>query len=573
MTRGKLSRVPVRRNLALAAIALAAGVTGALPTAGAETKRETVHFESFRYTGDDRVFAAPLAAGEYRNPVVAGFFPDPSIVRRDDDYYMVHSSFTYTPGLPILHSRNLVDWRLLGHALTRRSQINLDGQQVSRGIFAPTIRYHDGLFYIISTAVDAGGNFYVTAENPAGPWSQPVWLPEIDGIDPDLFFDDDGRAWLAHNGPPAGEPLYDGHRAIWLWEFDVAAGGVVPSSGRVIVNGGTDLARQPIWIEAPHIYRKAGWYYLLCAEGGTGYNHSAVVFRSRSVEGPYLPFRGNPILTQRDLDIDRPDPVTTAGHADFVQTAAGDWWAVFLATRTYDRTYYNTGRETFVLPVRWQDGWPLILDAGLPIPYRVRGPAISQETPAAAPLTGNYTWTDDFDDPTLDLHWNMLRGFDRDGITVGDGRLGLRASAVSMADYGQPAYLGRRQQHQRFRAALTLELPEADRLSAGLVVFQSETYHYYSGVRRSADGFELFLEQADGGAPARIRSKLMRGRPGDNVVLHVEADAGVIGFGWSHEDGPRMPLAENLDGKILSTEVAGGFVGVTLGPHARLEQH
>src|SRR5690606_11397702 len=378
---------------------------------------------------------------------------------------------------------------------------------VSRGIFAPTIRYHDGLFWLVTTAVDAGGNFLLTAAHPAGPWSEAAWLPEIDGIDPDLFFDDDGRAWIAHNGPPEGAPRYDGHRAIWLWEFDAEARRVVPGSGRVIVDAGTNPAARPIWIEAPHLYKENGWYYLLCAEGGTGYDHSAVVFRARRLDEPFVPYAGNPILTQRNLDPARPAPVTSAGHADLVRTPEGEWWAVFLATRPYERIYYNTGRETFLLPVRWQDGWPVILDAGLPVPWQAPRPYPDRRETVTAPLTGNFTWRDEFAAGTLDLHWSMLRGFDRDWFTLAGGTLVMRPKAEPMSTLAQPAYLGRRQQHLAWRATTALRLPAGTGMSAGLVAFQNETHHYYLGVRRrQAGGYTLFLEQASGSLPQTIRS-------------------------------------------------------------------
>lgn len=177
-----------RRSLPLLLLFCAAAGACNDPQGGAANEPDgdgTVAFEWFQYAGNDEIFTEPLAGSEYQNPIVAGFFPDPSITRRGEDYYMVHSSFSYAPGVPILHSRNLVDWRLIGHALTRPGQLDLRNQPVSRGVFAPTIRYHDGLFYVITTVVDTGGNFYVTAEDPAGPWSDPYWLPEIDGIDPD----------------------------------------------------------------------------------------------------------------------------------------------------------------------------------------------------------------------------------------------------------------------------------------------------------------------------------------------------------------------------------------------------
>ena len=197
--------------------------------------------------------------------------------------------------------------------------------------------------------MDAGGNFFVTAKDPKGPWSAPIWLKEIDGIDPSFFFDDNGKAYIVNNGPPEGAPLYNGHRAIWIQEFDLAANKLI-GPRKVIVNGGVDIAKKPIWIEGPHLYRIKGWYYLMCAEGGTEAGHSEVIFRSKSPWGPFEPGPNNPILTQRDLPKDRANPVTNAGHADLIEMKDGSWWAVFLASRPYSGFRYNTGRETFLLP-------------------------------------------------------------------------------------------------------------------------------------------------------------------------------------------------------------------------------
>lgn len=536
--------------------------------AGLEDDGAVAAFEWFEYRGSDPDFDQDLAPTDYRNPVAAGFFPDPSIVRRGDDYYMVHSSFAYLPGVPVLHSRNLADWELVGHVLTRPTQADFAGLGVSRGIFAPTIRYHDGLFYMITTAVDAGGNFYATATDPAGPWSDPVWLPEIDGIDPDLFFDDDGRAWLAHNGPPPGEPLYDGHRAIWLWEFDPEQGRVRPESGRIIVNGGTDLDAKPVWIEGPHLYRRDGWYYLICAEGGTGDEHSQVVFRARELDQPFLPWDGNPILTQRDLDPARANPVSSTGHADFVQTPGGEWWAVFLATRPYARDYYNTGRETFLLPVHWQDGWPTILPPNVAVPYTHPRPSATTPAPVDVPLTGNFTWRDDFADGALGRHWSLLREQERAWLRFNDGTLELRAKTESLASPAQPAFVGRRQQHKQFRAETRLRLPAVG-VSAGLVAFQNETHHYFFGVRNDGALPAVFIERAAGAEPERLVEMPLEA--GTAVDLAIEVDRDKIRFAVAIADGDWQEIAADLDATVLSTAVAGGFVGTMVGLHARSE--
>jgi alpha-N-arabinofuranosidase len=532
-----------------------------------------VVFEHFEYKGEDASFTVPLPKERYQNPVAAGFYPDPSITRRGDDFYMVHSSFAWVPGLPVLHSKNLADWRLTGHVLTRAAQADFAGLGVSRGIFAPTIRYdeRDGLFYVITTAVDAGGNFYVTASEPGGPWSDPVWLPEIDGIDPDLFFDADGRVWLTHNGPPAGEPLYEGHRAIWLWELDPEARAVIAGSGRIIVNGGVDLDSKPIWIEAPHLFHKDGWYYLICAEGGTGENHSEVVFRARDLADAFMPYGGNPILTQRDLDPRRTDAIGSAGHADFVQTAAGDWWAVFLATRPYDDVHYNTGRETFLLPVTWRDGWPHVLPRGAPVPQRPLRPAGTTPATLDEPLTGNFTWRDEFDGRQLNPHWSRLRRFDASWYSQGDGTLRLDARPESMSSLEQPAFLGRRQQHQRYRASLRLRVPGPG-ASAGIVAFQNETHHYFLGVRQQGDAALLFVEQAAGATAALVAELALGGSGADEIVdLAIDGDRGRIAFRARTPGSQWLPVGGEFDGRVLSTAVAGGFVGTMLGPHARVD--
>lgn len=533
------------------------------------TQAATAHFYNFTYEGKDTLFAKKPAQGQFQNPILAGFYPDPSITRAGDDYYLVTSSFSYSPGVPIFHSKDLVNWKSLGHVLVTPKQLPLYKQQTSRGIYAPTIRHHDGTFYLITTLVDVRGNFIVTAKNPAGPWSDPILLPEVGGIDPDIFFDDDGRVYIAHNDAPIGTPLYEGHRAIWLWEFDLNNKKIIKTSGRMIVNGGTDLAKKPVWIEAPHIYKINGWYYLLCAEGGTGYEHSQVAFRTRNLSTPFEPYAGNPILTQRDLDINRPNPITTAGHADLIQTKEGEWWAVFLATRAYDKTAYNTGRETFLLPVSWKNEWPIILEQGKEIPYQLDAPKISATIKNTEPMTGNFTWQDNFSSKVLQHHWVSLRTADSPFYKLQKNSVQLQALNVGLDELNQPAFLGRRQQHTQFNASTELDIP-TEKTSAGIVALQSETAHYYFGATTVNGKTQLFIEQANKNAPKVIQT-LIPVDIGQRLTLEIAGNAGKINFYYRNKDGHKKTVLENADAKILSTEVAGGFVGTLLGMHARAE--
>ncbi|HKG96124.1 MAG TPA: glycoside hydrolase family 43 protein [Gemmatimonadaceae bacterium] len=542
-------------------------------------------FEWFEYRGDDSVYRAVRAGpDEYLNPILPGFYPDPSLVRVGGDYYLVASSFAYFPGVPIFHSRDLVSWTQLGHVLDRPSQLDLDGAGISRGIFAPAIQYHAGTYYMITTLVDRGGNFLVTATDPAGPWSDPVWLREIDGIDPSLFFDDDGRAYVVNNGPPAGTPRYEGHRAIWMQEYDAAAKRLV-GPREVIVDGGVDLSKQPIWIEAPHIFKRNGRYYLICAEGGTGYEHSEVVFRGDSPRGPYVPHAGNPILTQRHLDRARPFPVTSTGHADFVETPAGEWWAVFLGVRPYGDDLYNTGRETFLLPVRWVDDWPVILAGEAAVPYANRRPALpaqptqpTQPTQPAAPVptAGNFVVRDDFDGPALAPYWVLMRTprerwYD---LATPRGALTLRARPVELGSTAQPSFVGRRQQHASASATAAMRyVPAKPGDEAGLVAFQNEAHYYALGVTRAPDGGTVVqLERRAGGTdPAGgtvVASAPVRLPADAPLYLRIQARGGRYDFYYGHSPNDWTLLRGDLDGTILSTRVAGGFVGTMLGMYA-----
>ncbi len=427
--------------------------------------------------------------------------------------------------------------------LDRPSQLNLQSQAISEGIFAPALSYHDGLFYMVTTLVGGGGNFFVTAKDPAGPWSDPIWLNSVDGIDPSFFFDDDGKAYVVNNGPPVGEPLYDGHRALWIQEFDTATQKMVgPRS--VIVNGGVDIAKKPIWIEGPHIFKVDKTYYLIAAEGGTGDQHSEVVFRSASVTGPYEPYTGNPILTQRHLDPSRPFPVTSTGHADVVQLPNGDFWSVFLGTRPYEGDYYNTGRETFLMPVRWVDGWPVITAGTETVPYVHKAPELPKEPAPAIPMRGNFTYRDEFNDSELARYWSFIRtpGERWHDLTASPGWLTVKARPDHIGQRKQPSFVGRRQQHGWASASTAMKyLPSAPGDAAGLVAFQNDDYYYFLGVTL-ADGQPVIqLEKKAGKSTngeaqvvASTKIDLSKGAP---LYLKIEAQGASYSFSYAQEPG------------------------------------
>ena len=526
-------------------------------------------FDWVDYRGADPVDARPVAAGQYRNPIMQGFYPDPSIVRVGADYYLVHSTFGWFPGIPVFHSRDLVTWRQIGNAIDRADQLDFGKLGLSRGVFAPAIEHHAGRFYIVNTCVDCGGNFVITATDPAGPWSKPVWLPTLHGgIDPSIFFDDDGSAWIVNNGPPHGRPRYDGHRAIWIQRFDAAT---LAATGprTVLIDGGIRPADKPVWIEGPHIFKRDGWYYLTCAEGGTSVNHSQVILRSRRPDGPYVAAPDNPILTQRDLPANRPNPVTSAGHADFVTTPDGRWWATFLATRPYAGDFYNTGRETFLLPVEWWGGWPRILPRGQAIPTVVQRPALPADRPAP-PTSGAFGWRDDFNASTLGPAWMMMRQPASRWYTLSGGALRLQPRPVWLADKANPSFLARRQSHAHATVTTRVRFAGArvgDR--AGLAALQNDDAWYAIAIARTPAGRVVRLTgRSDPADPAagRVLAEAPVAARGA-VSLRIVADGARYRFGWA--TGTRWrELGGEQDGTVLSTARAGGFVGTMIGPFA-----
>lgn len=503
---------------------------------------------------------------KYRNPVLGGFYPDPSICRAGDDYYIVNSTFSFFPGLPIFHSKDLVNWKQIGNALDRPEQLKLDGAGVSGGLYAPAITHHKGKFYLICTNVSDMGNFVVTADNPAGPWSNPVALANMPGIDPSIFFDDNDDAYIVWNSdPPDKKALYDGHRAIRMLRFDpvkLATFGEV----RILVDGGTDFSKKPVWIEGPHLYKKDGWYYLMAAEGGTEENHSEVIFRSRSVNGPYIPYEGNPILTQRHLDRNRPDPITSTGHADLVETPDGRWFAVFLGCRPYEGNHYNTGRETFMAPVQWKDGWPHITQGNEVVQqqYPVPFPATTQAV--VNPYSNPVSFTDEFNEASLGFRYLVLRTPREQWYSLtekpGELQLSLRPQTLNMKE--QPAFIGFRQQSGYCEAATTLNFkPASGHEKAGLALFQNETHYYFLCIASEGGKPVIQLLQSSGDSTIKLEQLPLPAAKGP-VQLQATVKGAAISFSFQW-GSKKKQLSTIADARFLSTETGKGFVGVIIG--------
>ena len=534
--------------------------------AGTANAQTVARFSEISYRALDSIEPAP---GNYRNPVLPGFHPDPSIVKVGEDFYLVTSTFGWFPGLPIYHSRNLTDWKLIGHAIDRPGMVDFsDLRVVQDGLYAPAITFHDGTFYIFNTCVRCEGNFVLTASDPAGPWSDPVWLA-FDGIDPSLFVDEDGRGWITYNDLPEGGPQYEGHRAIWIQQFDLGTMELVGPRTQ-LVNGGVHIEDQPIWAEGPHIYKVDGWYYLMPAEGGTADQHSQTIYRSSNVDGPYEAGPFNPILTQRDMSSDRSDRVEATGHADLVQLDDGSWWGVFLATRPFEEQFTLLGRESFLLPVRWVDGWPRFLEPGEAVPMELPAP----DLPA---FEGDefVRWTERFDAPTLSEEWIIMRNpapiqwfaSDRDR-----GGIQLVAGSDAASSTGQPHFLGRRLRHHSAEIVTSLSFAPGDGGDlAGLMAFMAENNFIVAGIEQVGDERQVVLRrrasESDPANGALVASEPI-GNAGE-IELRLTINRGAASVAWrSAGRGDWRELANDVDIRHMASVNSGLFTGVTVGPYA-----
>ena len=521
----------------------------------------TASFDFVEYQAIDA--KAPESETDYRNPVLPGFHPDPSIVRVGDDFYAVTSTFSWFPGLPILHSTDLVNWRLIGNAIDRPEQMDFSRLGTNRGLFAPAIEHHDGKFWIVNTCIDCGDNFVITATDPAGPWSNPKWL-DFGGIDPSLYFAEDGTAWIVYNDAPPGEPRYEGHRALWMQQFDLEAMQVLPER-TLLVDGGVDPSTNPIWAEGPHIYKVDGWYYLLAAEGGTADQHSQTIYRSRELQGPYEPGPFNPILTQRDLSPDRPDRVEATGHADIVQLDDGTWWGVFLATRPFAGQSTLLGRETFLLPLEWIDGWPRFLDRGEAVPMELKRPNL----PSAEAVDRTH-WREDFDGPLSD-EWIGIRtpgAVQRVSLDARAGALRVIPGDEAAGSLAKPAFTGRRLRHHAADIVTRLDFsPSSANDFAGLLAFMDENHFLAVGVEQNRLVIRRRTDPSEDERGEIVAQQLFESDHAVEIKLSLRG--GTASAFWRGEGQSEWrAVGEGIDIEPLASIHAGLFTGVVVGPYA-----
>jgi len=539
----------------------------------------------------------PLAQElSYNNPIIPGSYPDPSICRVGNDYYIVNSSFEYFPGLPIHHSKDLVNWNLIGYGLHRDDQcsgeMNLVDVQTDGGIHAPSIRYHDGLFYIITTNVYSPGpqqptemiNFIITAEQVEGPWSNPHIIEGAPGIDPDIIFDD-GKVWYVGTHVPE-KPNFNGEGEIWLQELDLddwSLKGERYFLWRGALYYGT-------WAEGPHIYKRNGFYYLLIAEGGTSLEHAVMVSVSDNVKGPYVPNARNPILTSRHLSNDY--WVNSIGHADLLELADGRWYMVALGIRSEIDTYSNMGRETHLIPVTWEEEpfewkYDKIEKEWSDLPDRERFEKlrrVNYEWPVCSPLTGRVersfplpfpassqvnkeSFRDNFDSETLNLEWNFRR-VPQEGtylINNKDGYLRLFSSKNVIENRKSCSLLGIRQIETDFEFSVKmLYNPSIPEVQAGVSLFQKDDNYLTFTIERDREQNIILklVSKEQKKVPVVIQQTFLKSY-NDSIIFKVFSKNQSYKYYYSLDNGTNFNFfAETSSSLLLSKGYTGAYMGI-----------
>ncbi|NLL75761.1 MAG: glycoside hydrolase family 43 protein [Clostridiales bacterium] len=488
--------------------------------------------------------------GNIYNPLLKGFYPDPSICRVGNDYYIVNSTFSYAPGVPVFHSRDLIHWKQIGHVLEREEQLRLKGVKMSHGIYAPCIRYYKETYYMITTNVSGGGNFYVTAEKPEGPWSDPIYLKDAEGIDPSLFFEGNDCYYIGQRGKK--DAKYYGDCEIWIQKLDLNKGELT-GEVHVVWDG---AFKNAVWAEGPHLYKRGDYYYVLIAEGGTAYEHSICIARSRRLFGPYEPCPYNPILTHRHLGHNA--KVQNVGHGDIVETPNGQWYIVMLGTRPKEG-YAPLGRETFFAELVWENNWPIVNpgEGKLRDIQEVSGDQIDSEQNLCEDEK-NIKWKN-----PLDKRCIFFRFPEKGMYEVEEnGKIALKTLPQCMSDDLSPAYIGTRVTSMDFHMETMIEFTPCNNQEAGLIYLHDE------------NNYVRFVITVSSGNEEGQSIKIVKVEEGKEIVLfqdEINRNAHRLKM---HLKGLELIcMAEgnklmNIDIRRLTSEAAGGFVGCTMGIYA-----
>lgn len=477
---------------------------------------------------------------KYNNPIVKGFYPDPSVCKVGDKYYLACSSMQYFPGVPLFESEDLINWHQIGHCITRPSQIKLDKVESSGGVFAPTIRYNNGRFYMTTTNNSTGENFYIWTDDIYGEWSEPIYIDQR-GIDPSLYFED-GRTYFISTA--ADE---NGVNSIYQCEIDIENGHKFTES--TIIWQGTGGR----YLEGPHMYKINGGYYLVAAEGGTEYGHMVTYARGNSIHGPFENYKENPVLTNRNLGGYQ---VQGVGHGDLVQDNEGNWWMVHLAFRQIDQwlPFHHLGRETFLTPIRFkEDGW---FEAGengttaksFDIP-EIKTEVVQKEKKC-------YT----FENTEWNKEWCYLRQPKFENYELKDDYIKLKGTELSIDDKDSPTFIGIRQMEFNVEISCEVTLEDGE---AGIVLCMDENHHY-DLLLTSDEGKYKAVERLNIG-DIKSTEKTFDLKGTNKAILLIKGNNYEYSFYVKENSSSEEVLLGSAKTRYLSTEVAGGFTGVVIG--------
>lgn len=470
---------------------------------------------------------------EYKNPVIKGFYPDPSVCFANDRYYLAASSFQYFPGVPLFESYDLVNWQQIGFALTRPGQVNLENVDSSGGVFAPTLRFNNGRFYMVTTNDTTHQNFYVWTDDIYGEWSDPIYVDQ-DGIDPSLLFDD-GHVYFLSNGQDS-----EGESGVVQCEIDILTGRKLSASKCIWKGSGGRF------LEGPHMYKINGKYYLMCAEGGTEYGHMITYARADSVWGEFVGFEHNPVLTNRNK---APYIIQGVGHGDLVQDFAGDWHIVCLGFRQIHQwmNYHHLGREVFLVPVRFDsEGWFRAgYDGTCDQYYSIEGEFMQEDKKY-------YT----FENMLWNVDWQYLRKPHPENYIFEKNSLTLKGTDVTLDNTDSPTFICTHQHDFNIRMKVTVS---TDRGEAGISFYQCETEHYDLAIRKAEKGFEAVLRLNIGGVKHELTTAYST-----TGEVHLAVNADCMNYIFM-VNGIMIGSAAT---KYLSSEVSGGFTGTVVGLYA-----
>lgn len=474
-----------------------------------------------------------------QNPIIRGFYPDPSICKAEGKYYLAASSFQFFPGVPVFESEDLVNWEQIGYCLTRTNQVELHQVPSSGGVFAPTLRYHNGTFYMVTNNNTFGKNFYISTNDIYGEWSEPIFV-EQEGIDPSLLFDGD-KVYFTTNGMNHGKPC------ILQCEIDIKTGEKLTDS--IPVWGGSGGR----YLESPHLYHIGDWYYLMVAEGGTEYGHMVTYARSKEPFGPFEGYAMNPVMTNRNLGGNQ-NIIQGIGHGDLIEDEKGDYFMVCLGFRQSGewQPYHHLGRETFLAPVYWKDGWFTAGDNGVVNEWMEMN------------LTAREQRTSyDVDLEQMDLghpRWRYLRDYHKENYEYADGVMKLRGTAITLEEADTPTFIGVHQSEFDTSLKVTVSGKAAE---AGITFYMDESEHYDLTLVQEEDVKKVMLRVKVGDAQAVLQTIAVEE---NEVQLEVESTAADYHF-YCRTAGERRYLGKART-KYLSSEVAGGFTGVVMGMYA-----